>query len=109
MGNNSAFSNFGEVIIAIHNRGVLDLPLLQDISKAFSDQDADSGGYSGTLANDGKDMLEIVAALSGETLPPKPENLPEDWKDWTPEQYQANDAYNDAIWDIFFKTAKLES
>jgi hypothetical protein len=94
MGNNSAFSNFEGIVILIYNRGFLDLTLLQDIAKEFSNQDADSGGYSGMLSNDGKDLLQIVAELSGKE--PATKSIEDD-----------NEAYWDSIWNIFQETVNL--
>jgi hypothetical protein len=107
MGNNSAFSAFEEVTVAVYDAGVLDIKLLKKLAKCFSDQDADSGGYSGTLAKDGKDLLRIVAEVFGKKLPPHPGKLPRDYTKWTDEQAAANDAYVEASWKTFGKCISL--
>lgn len=105
MGNNAAFSAFEEVVHACYAEKVLTLPLLKRIASAFADQDADSGGYS-RLITDGKNLYEIVAEVSGQPVPEKPD-LPERWQDWTPEQERASEDYQDAMNAVFDSVCPL--
>lgn len=106
MGNNSAFSNFEAVILAVYNKGALDRELLKTISECFQDQDADAGGYSGELAKDGKELYEIVAFLSGEKVPARP-NVPKDYRKRTEAQEDAWNDYWESLHDIFDKVTGL--
>lgn len=82
MGNNAAFSNFEEVVHACYAENVLTLPLLKRLAKAFADQDADTGGFA-DITTRGKNLLQIVAEISGKPVPKKPK-LPKREQDWTP-------------------------
>ena len=94
MGNNAAFTAFEATVLATYNKGVLDVELLSAFMEQYRDVDIDHGGMVGTLSKDGLDVEEVVLKVFGIKIPPRP-NLPADYKIWTPEQHEANDAY----WD----------
>jgi hypothetical protein len=92
MGNNAAFTAFEATVIAVYNKGVLDLELLSTFMEQYRDVDIDHGGMEGTLSNDGLDVEEIVFKTFGVKIPPRPK-LPTDYLTWTPAQHIENDAY----------------
>lgn len=102
MGNNEAFTAFEATAIAVYNRGILDKDLLSELMKPYGGVDIDSGGMAGTLANDGKDIIEIVLTVFGEPVPVRPK-LPENYREWTPEQDAANEEYQESLWGKFNK------
>lgn len=108
MGNNSAFSNFEDVVHAVYKHGVLTLPLLRDLAKAFRDQDADWGGYSGKLSKDKLDLVDIVIKTSGKPVPVKP-NLPKLYRKWTDEQRAENERWHEKRDQLFNKIVKLDT
>lgn len=105
MGNNSAFSSFEAVVHACYKRNVLSLPLLNDLIEAFKGQDADSGGYCGTLTK-GKDLESIVFEVCSAKAPKKPSG-PTGYNEQTPEQRIAWDDYHEARGDLFNKLVDL--
>lgn len=102
MGNNAAFTAFEATVIAVYNRGVLDKDLLSTLMQPYQGVDIDSGGMAGTLANDGKDIIEIVLTMFGEPVPLRP-HLPKDHREWTEEQDIANEEYHESRWGKFHK------
>lgn len=100
MGNNSAFTTFEETVVGAYNLGKLDKPLLEVLMQPYARVDIDSGGKRGLLGSDGLMVEEIVIKTFGGELPKKPE-LPADYKQWTPEQDDANEAYQDALYGAF--------
>lgn len=72
MGNNEAYSIFQHTVIAIYNRGVLTLDLLDEIAKEYAGSDIDSGGDTGRLAKDGKDLEAIcISTVDPSWIPVK--------------------------------------
>jgi len=63
MGNNAAYSTFQHTIIALYDRGKLDLELLDTLAEEYSGTDIDSGGDTGLLAADGKTLEEICLLM----------------------------------------------
>ena len=102
MGNNQAFTFFEDVTLAAYNRGVLSKELLSDFMRAVGGSDIDPGGYQGTLANDGLDVYAISLKTFGHDVPVRPE-LPSNYKEWTPEQHEANEDYYDTLNGTFNK------
>lgn len=96
MGNNQAYSIFEAIVIAIYDKGVLDVELLSTIMEQFRNMDIDSGGQAGTLSKDGLEIEQIVIKIFGGELPTKIA-LPDDYKTWTKEQQQQSDDYYESI------------
>jgi len=105
MGNNAAFNNFEKVVHACYKHGVLTKPLLKDIVKTFSDQDADSGGFEG-ITYKGKDLYDIVLEVAGVKIQPKPK-LPKDSNIWTKKQDTLYEEWYEARSEAFYKIVKL--
>lgn len=97
---NSAFTAFEATVIATYNKGVLDKELLSSFMEQHRGSDIDEGGMVGTLSNDGLDVHEIALKTFGKDIPQRP-NLPEDYKQWTPEQEHANDVYYETMGEAF--------
>lgn len=97
MGNNAAFTAFEASVLAVYNSGKLDKDLLDSLAEPYSGMDIDRGGQHGTLSKDGLDIDGIILKMYGVNLPPAPK-LPENYKDWTPEQNDANDEW----WEIHY-------
>lgn len=103
MGNNAAFTSFEASVMACYDKGVLDIPLLNALMEPYRDMDIDSGGMDGTLSKKDKlDVVEVVLKVHGKKLSPKPK-LPKDYRMWTPEESNKNDAWQDAKWAAFNK------
>lgn len=102
MGNNAAFTAFESTVLATHSKGVLDKELLSSFMAQQRGVDIDSGGMVGTVASDGKNVIEIVLTVFGEKVPPRPD-LPKDHRTWTPDQDAANEAYHDELWGTFHR------
>lgn len=94
MGNNAAFTSFEASVLAVYNKGALDKELLDALADPYGGMDIDRGGMTGDLAKDGLDIDGIILKMYGVKLPPKPV-LPKDYKKWTKEQDQANEAWNE--------------
>jgi hypothetical protein len=105
MGNNAAFTAFEASVIPVYNRGVLDRELLSDLMEPYRDCDIDSGGMVGTLTKDGLDIYEVVIKTFGHDVPKKPD-LPKNYREWTPEQDAANEAYHNTIYELFHGITK---
>lgn len=105
MGNNAAFSNFEDTILACYKHNALTKPLLLDLSKAFRDQDADSGGYSGRRVRS-KDMYDAINEACGIAIPTRPK-LPKDWSKWTPEQEMESEKWHTARERAFKNICRL--
>lgn len=63
MGNNQAYSTFQTTVIKLYDRGKLDLELLDELAKEYSNTDIDSGGDTGLLAKDGKDLETLCIGI----------------------------------------------
>lgn len=94
MGNNQAYTDFERTVVKLYNKGVLDKELLSELMEPYRGTDIDEGGMYGTLSKDGLDVQEIVIKVFTGEVPAKP-NLPADYKVWTKEQDDQNDAYCD--------------
>ena len=106
MGNNSAFTAFEATVIAVYDEGVLTPALLTKIGKVYADSDIDSGGKVGTLTKiDRLDIEGAVIKTMGGKLPTRPD-LPKNHREWTPEQEQANEEYNEAVYASFSRITK---
>lgn len=105
MGNNAAFTSFEASVIAVYNRGVLDKELLAALAAPYEDTDIDRGGMEGTLAKDGLDIDGVILKVYGVEVPPAPV-LPKDYKTWTQEQEDANEAWNDLVYNAVQKIEK---
>lgn len=112
MGNNAAFTAFEHAVLATYNRGVLDKKLLKDLAEPYRDCDIDSGGMVGTLSkpSDGPDgaarrldVIEIVIQTWTGKVPEACPKFKGEYKDWTPEQQQANEDYQERKWTAFNK------
>ena len=96
MGNNAAFTSFEASVLAVYNKGVLDKELLDALAAPYEGMDIDRGGMECTLAeDDGLDIDGIILKMYGVVLDPYPV-IPEDWHNWTDEQRDANDTWQEA-------------
>ncbi len=100
MGNNAAFTYFEATTLATYDKGVLDRDLLSSFMELHRGEDIDSGGREGNLSIDGKDIVEVVLTVFGVKIPERPV-LPKDHNTWTREQDDANEAWDQALWDAF--------
>lgn len=107
MGDNQAFTSFETAVIAVYNKGVLDKELLENLAKPFRDTDIDSGGMVGTLAKDGSDIIGIVIKAGGGTDDPYPDDIPKDYKKWTPDQQNRSEEWHNARWQKFCEITKF--
>lgn len=98
MGNNAAFTSFEASVIAVYNKGVLDRELLDALAAPYDGLDVDRGGMEGTLTRDGLDIDGVILKIYGVSLSPQPE-LPRDHRQWTPDQYQANEEWHEKRWE----------
>jgi hypothetical protein len=97
MGNNAAFSSFEASVMAVYKRGKLDKKLLSDLMEPYRDMDIDSGGKEGLFVKKNGRVMEVedvvIEIFTGKFF--EPPKLPNDCNTWTPEQYQANDDYQE--------------
>lgn len=63
MGWNDGWRIAEEQLIALHDLGVLTLPVLDAVMKPFGGTDIDEGGLAYRTAKDGKDVFEICIEL----------------------------------------------
>jgi hypothetical protein len=105
MGNNAAFTSFEASVIAVYNKGVLDRELLDSLAAPYKDSDIDRGGMEGTLTKDGLDIDDVICKMYGIVLAPYPD-IPENWKDQTPEQEALNDEWVEAKYEAIQKVEK---
>jgi|ERR1017187_237374 hypothetical protein len=104
MGNNAAFTAFEATVIAVYNKGVLDVELLKQLAEPYAGSDIDMGGKEGTLSKDGLEIEEIVLKVMGVEIPKRPDIPPFlKYSDRTPEQETANERYWEDLHERFFK------
>lgn len=78
MGNNSAFTEFETIVLAVYNKSItlpkpfLDAALLSEIGRAYEDSDIDMGGKTGERSADGLAIEEIVLKVMGVKAPVYP-------------------------------------
>lgn len=102
MGWNSGYTIFEATVIGAYDLGKLDKDLLSVLMEPYRGTDIDSGGSRDLVAKDGLDVKQVVLKTWGMELPVRPE-LPEDYKAWTREEDDANEAYHEAIYARFRK------
>lgn len=73
MGNNAAYATFQQTIITLYDHEKLDLATLDALAEEYRDTDIDSGGDTGLLARDGRDLETIcIATVFPEWAPQEP-------------------------------------
>jgi hypothetical protein len=86
MGWNAGYSIFERTVIGAYDLGKLDKALLCVLMEPYQDTDIDSGGRSGLLTKDGKNVEQVVCEIWGFSLPKKPHysynKSPEEWDNY---------------------------
>lgn len=62
MGNNAAYATFQQTVITLYDHEKLDLATLDALAEEYRDTDIDSGGDTGLLSQDGKDLEQVCIA-----------------------------------------------
>ena len=84
MGWSSGYYIIEQQVLAAYNLGKLDKDLLSALMEPFGNKDVDLD-FTGEVANDGKDFLEIIVTTWGYELPEKPskkQNKGDDYADY---------------------------
>lgn len=100
MGWNSGYAIFEATVIGAYDLGVLDKKLLAVLMEPYRGTDIGSGGSRGLKAKDGKDVCRVVIETWGLKMPRKPK-LPPNYAEWTPEEHQLYDLYQETVWARF--------
>lgn len=100
MGWNAGYRIFEATVVGAYDLGKLDKELLTVLMEPYRSSDIDSGGSENLRAKDGLDVEQIVCKVWGVEMPARPD-LPADYRQWTPEQADANEEYWDARYRAF--------
>lgn len=93
MGWNQGYTIFEATVMGAYGLGKLDMELLDVLGEPYRDSDIDSGGECGLVAEDGKDLTDVVLSVAGIELPAKP-SFPQ------PETWEGSDA--DRAWEEYY-------
>jgi len=63
MGWNSGYTIMEEQVIALYNKEYLTKNILETIMEPFKETDCDSGGSTGLIANDGKNIEQVICFI----------------------------------------------
>lgn len=108
MGWNQGYTMFEQLVIGAYDIGKLDKELLGVLMFPFGSTDIDSGGRTGMLTDDGKDVEQVVIETWGQKMPKKPACYDKNYDDMTEAERDKMDKYHEAIHEKFNKiTAKF--